>query len=39
MNETDEMMQLFPAWREAAKKFLEEEFTPDDISSRKKRYV
>ena len=24
MNETDEMMQLFPAWREAAKKFLEE---------------
>ena len=31
MNETDEMMQLFPAWREAAKKFLEEEFTPDDI--------
>ena len=31
MNENDEMMQLFPAWREAAKIFLEEEFSADDI--------
>jgi len=31
MNENDEMMQLFPAWREAAKLFLEEEFSADDI--------
>ena len=31
MNENDEMMQLFPAWREAAKLFLEEEFNANDI--------